>query len=380
MMNKKRIVFSAFSVILLFLVAACSSGPQDTGGAPKTPFLGGTAGLQAEFLEGNPPAEVTDGNTFGFKAIVSLKNNGETDIAANGVKVSLVGFLPSLFGVTESLSDKMYNEAITGKTRDSEGNVIEPVEIPIEFPTSTEFKFSAPVAGNIVTIFRANVCYKYQTRAVSEVCVLQNQIEVPKGAICTPSGLKPIFSSASPIQVNAFKQNAAGKNKMQFSFDIAHSGQGSIFDPTIVADCPTDSTNKRNKEDKVNVIVKTGIGTAGQLKCVGLNPPTVAGQASGSIKLINGKRSITCTQDIPVGSDFKKTVDITVDFNYLTNTDKEVLIKHLFDSGPCNNDCFCDPGENIAGCPKDCPSAPYACGSICCPTGTLGKPGCPAIC
>ena len=444
MIQKKNLKFIVLSAILLFLVSACNSGPKDTGGAPKTPFLGGTSGLQVGFLEGSPPAEVSDGNSFPFQAIVSVKNNGETDIAATNAKTSLVGFLPSLFGsgiitspatapdfIDADLKDKTLPEALNGKHRDSEGNIIESVESFVAFPKDgAQFNFRGSITGNTVAIFRADVCYKYQTRAVSEVCVLQNQIDVAKDALCTPSGTKTIFSSTSPIQVGSFKQNVVGKERTQFSFDITHAGQGGIFgtattiaepaaitatktvidaaitaataspnaanvaaivtakvilysaitgaplsssdittaetnlDAAITAataspnaanvaaiatardslytaitsaltgvDCPKDPTVRRTKEDNIKVTVTTGIGTAGQLKCVGLTDSSVPGSASGTVKLTSGKRSITCTQELPAGrTDFKKTVDVTVDFNYLTSADKEVLVKHLINS------------------------------------------------
>ena len=333
MKHKKDLRFIVLGTVFLFLISACST-QQETGAAPKTPFLGGTAGLDINFLEESPPNEVTDQNSFPFQAVVSIKNNGETDVLATGAKISLVGFFPSLFGANAAdLSNKQLTEDLKGRQRDSEGNIIESVQSFVTFPTdATQFNFVGSIAGNTMSIFRADVCYKYQTRATSEICVLENQIDVAKDALCKPSEPKTIFSSSSPIQVGSFKQNVVGKDKMQFSFDLVHSGQGYVFDPAVAADCPKDPTVKRMKQDNVNIGVKTGIGTAGQLKCVGLSDQTVAGQTNGTVKLINGKRSITCTQELPPQAqrtDFKKPVDITIDFNYLASKDKEVLVKHL---------------------------------------------------
>ncbi len=344
MMNKKRMVFSAFGVILLFLIAACDSGQKDTGGAPKTPFLGGTDGVQIKFLEGNPPTEVTDKNSFPFQAVIGIKNNGETDIAAAGAIISLGGFLPSTFrsadaDFLDSDLTKKSTEALNGRYRDSEGNVIESVETFISFPKDgKQFNFKGEVAGNSPSSgdFKASVCYKYRTKAVSELCVLQNQIEAAKNSICIPGEAKPIFSSSSPIQVNSFRQNAVGRDKIQFSFDIVHAGQGQVFDfSSTAADCPTDprEPEKRLKEDSVKVTIKTGIGSVDQLKCVGLTTSKSADgtvSASGSVKLINGKRPVTCAQDLPSPrTEFRKPIDIIVDFNYLSSTTTQVLVKHL---------------------------------------------------
>ncbi|MCK4860235.1 MAG: hypothetical protein KAS87_06740, partial [Candidatus Omnitrophica bacterium] len=136
----------------------------------------------------------------------------------------------------------------------------------------------------------------------------------------------------SPIQVNAFRQNVVGKDKVQFSFDIAHSGAGDVFEPgTDVTNsavyCPKSSSDRRIKEDKVEIKVDTGINKP--LKCVGLPLPG-NGVSSGMIKLVNGKRTVTCTQTLPLErTDYTKSVDITLDFNYLDSTDREILVKHV---------------------------------------------------
>ena len=118
-----------------------------------------------------------------------------------------------------------------------------------------------------------------------------------------------------------------------------HSGTGSAFDPTTPADCPKDPTNRRTKEDQVVVTVDTGLpprvapaATNYKLSCVGLADVAGATTAkqSGKVKLIGDKRTITCTLDLdPARNDFKKPIDISVDFNYDQTADKEVLVKHL---------------------------------------------------
>lgn len=343
MMEKKRLVFSAISIVLLLLISACDDTAQASTGAPKTPFIGGSDGVQIKFLEENPPAEVTDQGLFPFQAIVSIKNNGETDVAATDAKLSLGGFLPSLYRSSDSdfadsdLINRPLPDILGGRHRDSEGNIAESVETFVSFPKNDkQFNFKGSIAGNTVEKFQAKLCYKYQTRAVSKLCILKD--ELGKSDICVvndPEGKpKVVFSSSSPVQISSLKQTAVGKDKTQFNFEITHPGQGKIFDPTTSADCPEDEANKRLKEDFVKVSIKTGIGTAEQLKCVGLTTSIVGGEAvaAGNVKLINGKRPLTCTQDLPTGrtSDINKDINIVVDFNYHTSTEpKEVLVKHL---------------------------------------------------
>lgn len=341
MKQKRDVTLITFGVVLLFLISACDGGGDIIGGAPTTPFLGGSQGLTIDFLEGSPPDEVTDGGTFPFQALINLKNEGEHDLAANKVQVDLIGFLPSDFGVTDPavLEDRIPDGALTARKRDSEGNIIEPVESFVTFPTTTtNFNFGGSVVGNTVFIFRTDVCYLYQTDAVAEICVLENLVDVADDAICDPSSSKSAFSSGSPLGVTSFRQNVAGTDRIQFSFDIVHSGSGNIFEPTdfsdsAVDDCPKNPTQRRTKEDNIKVTVDTGLVAAtNPLNCVGLvdTPSVTTASQTGTVRLVNGRRTVTCTQTLASDrTDFKRNVDITLDFNYLDSTDQEVLVKHL---------------------------------------------------
>jgi len=335
-------------VVLLFLIAACNGDGGDAiiGGAPTTPFIGGSQGLEISFLEGSPPDEVLDNNFFPFEAIVSLKNQGEFDLKKNKVKISLIGFSPADFGITTAarvakLKDQKPDDDPVPRRRDAEGTIQEPLEILTQFPTSGgSFSYLNKIPGNTPFIFRADVCYQYQTKVVSELCVLEDLVGATDDAICDPSGSKNVFSSGSPVRVTGFRQSVAGQDRIQFSFDIEHSGSGFIFKQkldtngvTVLApECPKTTTLRRESEDFVTVKVDTGLKDDG-LKCSGLDPIlTGAGDdtasASNAIKLIDGKRTITCTQELDdPRTDLIKTVDITLDFSYFDNVDKEVLVK-----------------------------------------------------
>lgn len=329
----KQLVYLISGIILLFIIAGCDGGvgSDSSGAAPKTPFLEGTSGLEIEFLDGAPPEEVTDGGTFDFQAIVRLKNEGEFDLKRDQVRIDMIGFLPEDFGVSqEELKDKRPEDDPTPKNRDSEGNIIDPIETFVTFPSNDAFfNFERSVTGNTIFIFRADVCYKYQTKALSRICVLRDLVNVDDDTICDPSETKRIFSSGSPIGIDSFRQTVTGRDKISFSFNVVHSGKGNVFKEGDVtspaASCPRDPRERREKENRVSVTVDTGLPN---LRCVGLS-----GSTSGFISLVNGKRTVTCTQELDTGrNDFETNVEITVDFNYQDDVDQEVLVKHLVDS------------------------------------------------
>jgi hypothetical protein len=402
-----------FSIISLFLITSCKGG-GDAAGTLTTPFLGGSQGLEMKFLQGNPPAEVTDDGNLPFKAIVTLVNQGEFDLASTQVEVGLSGFLAEDFGVTAADKGKLKNQPPDdnpiARKKDSEGNILEAIEVSVPFPSKADgddFNYARPLPGNRPFLFRAEVCYRYGAQVVSEICVLKNMIDIIDDAPCDPSESKSVFSSASPLGITAFRQNVVGKDKIQFSFDIVHSGSGDVFaiDPDldnarihilnalielkratldttaadkqagkareilnkittiqditevktllgsvteenlnkaiakldgVIVDCPKDASVRRSKEDKVRVTVDTGIkdndeDTAPDIEliCVGLGK-NKGGIVSGLANLVNGKRTVTCTQTFSTTRpDFIQPMDITLDFNYLDSIDKNILVKHL---------------------------------------------------
>ncbi len=330
-MRQRNLTLIVLGMVFLILIAGCEGGDKTPAGAPKTPFIGGIKGMEIKFLEGYPPAEVTDGKTFPFQAIVNLKNEGEFQGIDGEAKVSLIGFLPSDFRensgdfADSDLINKRPEAYPTARSRDSEGKITEPVDMSVIFPKDDKsFNFNGQIPGNVgnVFVFRANVCYKYQTKAVAEICALKNLIDVAKDSICNPSGDKPIFVSGSPVQITSFRQSVAGNNQIRFSFDIEHVGPGTVFERKGSGDvqCPKDPSERRGKENKVEVKVDTGLNG---LNCVG------AGTGK-FVPLVDGKRTITCTQDLdPNRNDFKKIVNIVVEFDYLDHADKEILVQHL---------------------------------------------------
>ncbi len=327
MVRKRFGLLVLISAIFLLVIAGCGRGGDDTISA-ASPFLGGSQGLEIKFLPGSPPDEITNTN-FPFQAIVGIKNVGEYDITKYQVRADLSGVLASDFGSNLVITNINPADNPTSRKKDSEGNIIEAVETFATIPLYGNLQLGADkISGNTKLTFRADVCYQYQTGAIGSICVLNNMVDVADNAICNPKGSRAISSSGSPVKVTSFRQSVVGQNKIQFSFDIIHSGNGNVFEnkiPTATAGCPKDPSIKRNEENKLDVTVATGIPQT--LTCVGIGSGTGT-VTSNNVRLVDGKRTITCTQEVPA-SDFERNVDISIKFNYLGSIDKEVLAKKL---------------------------------------------------
>ena len=332
-MNKKYYVF-ALLICLLLLVSACKKTGAASGSAPRTPFIGGTAGITMNFEKDSPPPEVTDDGTFAFNAIVRLKNDGEFKLVKDNVKLNLVGFDPADFGKSFSdVSEVMPDDDLEPRRRGAEGDVIEGTTTFVTFPKSGDFvpeKFS----GNTEFSVRADICYNYHTDANARLCVLRDMINVRDDAICDPTGSRQIFSSSAPVEVTNFHQDVVGKDKINFRFDVVLRSNVDIFfdssaekPSTFDAGCPRDPRARRENENNVLIEITEipGDPIFSNLKCGGLD-----GSAKGLVRLIDGKRTIICTVDLATSrNDLEKVVGIKVDYNVRDEKATKVLVKHF---------------------------------------------------
>ena len=310
----KKIIL--FLVISLFILAGCEKEASLPSGK-ETPFIGGTTGLLIDLLDDSPPEEVTDGGNYPFDVVVKLENAGETLIAKEEVSVELSGVDPTEFGLTSADLIKNPEEDLEATRKDSEGNKIKGTLTYVTFPG---FNYGSALSGNTPFTFRADVCYKYGTIANAKLCVLADLIDVDDNAICKANERKTTHNSGSPVQITSFEENVRGTDKVAFTFEIEHRGNGRIYKKDT--ECSGDI---RTDDDKVWATIDSGLTG---LKCTGLSDGT---DTEGYVNLFDGKRTITCTQDIDVSADLEKVVKINLDYDYEEDTSTEVIVKHLID-------------------------------------------------
>jgi len=167
---------------------------------------------------------------------------------------------------------------------------------------------------------------------------IKDMINVRDDSLCKPTSSRTVYSSAAPVQVSNFRQTVVGKDKLSFSFDISLSGNVDIFwdkqeskPSSFDTGCPRDPRARRERESNVGVeILEMPVDPVfSNPKCGGLD----AGH-KGVVKLVSGKRTITCTADLATDRlDLEKTVGIRLLYNVLDNKETKVLVKHLATEG-----------------------------------------------
>ncbi|MCF7861403.1 hypothetical protein K9M79_04070 [Candidatus Woesearchaeota archaeon] len=307
----KRLILLLVPLILVF---GCTDGSSSTTlGSKDRPFLGGTSGLSIDFEEDAPPPEVFDQGQYAFDVSVKLENHGESEIAQSDCKVTLSGVAPDDFGKSSGDFEKNPDKDIGNKYKDAEGNIIE--DDTLAYSTFDGLNFQGTLEGNKVFPIRIDVCYKYETRAMADICLRKNLLDLQEEGACKVNEQKVVYNSGAPIQVTDFKEVPGGANSVRFTFRIQHVGTGDFFEPESWCD----STGV-TYEDKVKVTVDTGMSG---LSCNGLS-----GGTSGIVNVRGGERSISCEQTSSVTTDQVKTVNINVEYDYEEDKSIDLLVKH----------------------------------------------------
>jgi len=307
-MDKK--ILSAFFIISLLSLVGCAT---DTGKTTTTtPFVGGSNGLEINFIVGEPPEEALDEGQFPFIVTVSVENKGEWDVAKEDATISLRGFRPADFNNPER--SKNPDEDLAKTYIDIDGNVIPGTFTHVSFDG---FNYMGSLQASNIFPILADVCYGYGTRSQLDICYLDDLTEANE--VCEVKGPKPIYSSSAPVSVENLKEEIAGSDKVSFSFDIVHRGAGLLS----VLDSSCNDADELANKNKVWVEVDTDLPG---LICSGLIDGT---DTTGYATLYSGKRHIRCTQDVPGDGDYIKKASVILKYDYKETIRTEILIKHV---------------------------------------------------
>lgn len=299
-------------IIGLFFLAACDT--SDTSELKIKPFIGGTQGIVPTFDQLR--TEVNDGGNDPFDVVVKLKNNGETKVEREEVTVKLKGVQPQQFGKSEDQLSLHPEEGLEAMRTLESGDIIDSQPVFVEFK---ELNHITQIQGSVVSLpLVAEVCYLYQTKAVTKMCVRENLLNPEENGICALEEIKPVQNSGGTVHVQNVKQSVQGKDKIRIYFDLVHVGDGNLYEKS--SDC--EGERKQNK-----VYVKIDSGVPG-LRCTGLNDLSGT-SAGGTVTLYDNKKAISCTQTLEDLGDYEKPIDIIVDYDYANTVKGEIKVKHV---------------------------------------------------
>lgn len=301
-------------IILLTIIAIVLIGCQQEGKtvAIETPFIGGTQGITFDFSQ--PRQEVYDAGTDPFDITIKIENKGEADILRDNMRVTISGINPAEFKVSENDLVKTPKEDILAMKKDMAGNIQVGPPVFVDF---SNLEYKEKITGTSIEFpLRANICYLYNTKVISKMCIRKNILTTEEG-ICIINEDKPVYNSGAPVQVTRLTENARAKDKIGLTFEIRNMGTGTIYQRGTVCD----KTTRKNK-DKVYVRVETNMPG---ITCTGLE--TQGTRAEGYTTLFDGVKTITCTQPLQGQIDFEQILGIEVFYDYEEYKQTKISVK-----------------------------------------------------
>jgi len=340
-----RKIFVFFMVFALLMVAGCKTQQQGKTVSQATPYIGGSTGLIAKFIDGAPPDQIFDADQYPFGISVQLENKGESPLPISDTDeyIEIMGLNPEDFG--KESQDDLKNDIIT-----EEETTIEPAKKNFDGSISPggqtvigfdELKYAPDMKGDTDVLIRANICYNYMTETTTKICLKEDLMDTENApAICKVSGDKKTDNSGAPIHITSFKEAPIGTKKVQFSFVIGAVGDAADSFFAVSEDICDD---KITNQARYAVFVDTSPTTINgkYLDCEGfLAGSTSTGDCGGSrcsgfVRLFDKKpRILSCTLDTSdVKSTFEKAIQINLVYKYMQSIEKRVIIKDVSTSG-----------------------------------------------
>jgi len=271
---KRELALVMMGIILV--LAGCQQQEEPGTGT----FTSGSSGISIAFVDLSPPKTLDEGGVFPVKVI--LKNKGEYDLTSGEARARLFGVNLDNFGLV-----KQYKSTLSPLRGMGEFNP-EGGQGEIDFGNA---QYALPVINSEEFTLRARVCYPYQTRVLSNVCIAN---AVGKGSTaCSVEGekIKKGDVSGGPIQVTSLKQQTRGSTQVRFDVMIENKGGGEVFNPGVGCEELDEEVFKLSNQYKVRVEV--------------VNPQNVQcdfkdGEpvGSGIVELKNGKASLSCWMEV----------------------------------------------------------------------------------
>lgn len=311
---KKNILFISIALVsILFLVSCTTTAPKSSTG-----FIGGTDGLSATFITDQPPAKVYDDNTNPFTIALTIENKGEHDVQPNELLTTIDGIDYTAFQIA---NPNQRNSLRIGKVqKDSTGAVL-PGDKNTDISYDASYKDK--VAASSPYSIGMNICYNYQSDALSKVC-LRNDVTARPGPkdVCMIEGNRIVSSSGAPIQITTITERPSGKNQVELIIEFENKGKGEVYDPSFLSKgtCLTDIAS--GLQNKVHAKVFFQDATP-SINCKQLDNTN-----EGTVRLVTNKQRLDCTIDTGSiqATTFEKDLNVALTYVYKDYISTQILI------------------------------------------------------
>ena len=307
-MDKKFTVVLISIILLTLMFSGCKK--TETIETAKSPYIGGTKGIVAEFMDMGIFNEQTKINEIyedeSFPIEILVKNQGEIDVDSGDITVTLKGiYLGSFSGITSGgiLSN---SDTIEGVSETNEDGGEEALDFT---PGSDDAKYITEFSGSSMDIdVFAEIVFNYRTEAtVKKVCFKEN---LQDKSICTVEETKQVFSSGAPIRVTSAKEATAGSAKIAVEMEIENAAEGDVALPTEAFDRRYNKIAFESSDDN-----KWECRSGGKLNEARLDS--------------SGKAKIICKLKEPMAEDTLYTEDlgITIKYKYSYLIQESIRVK-----------------------------------------------------
>lgn len=340
-MKNAFITICVLALAALF-IAGCAGGQKQQTSSSKT-FIGGTNALVMKFMTNSPPAEIFDKPTGGklspFDIDVEIENVGESDITANGLKLTLSGLSVGDYVSTKTPTTPIAFEVkpllaagttLLGKSKGGQDEVIAGGKIWSGIVWEG-LAYDKELKGTLPDIpIEVKACYQYTTKAVGLYCLKKDPLTTEKG-VCDVAGSKTISNSGAPVQITEFSESAAGRSSILFTFKIKNLGTGELSKPAVPIG---EAKCSAQYSDMNKVYVQVISGMANALSCAGLvssevkENGVVVGYAT--IDDTNNEGAFSCRLNTDTASSSAvKDLNIVLTYDYSEKITSKITIRHL---------------------------------------------------
>lgn len=303
---------------ILLVISACE-GNGNNEFVTTTPFLGGSEGLKINFIENFPPTTVGDGGEDSFDIIVEVSNRGEHVVEAEEAQIRLTGFSAIAFGKTVDDLTKNLPDTLEANEKAADGTPLLSFPLEVSFDN---FNYQGRVQGNQQFPLRAEICYKYTTTTITNICIKEDFRRDEPNDLCQVAGQRTTFNSGGPIQITSARQSAAGAESTRVTFRIENKDVGRVFEQDSL--CQTTNRN----QDRVFVRVN-GLDEDGEEVSCNLRNSEDGGRSGDVVLGSEGYIDVTCT--ISVGERTitrPQTYSIELSYNYQEHIQTSLIVEN----------------------------------------------------